>query len=336
VSVRFGLTFLPDAPGDFLRWARATDDAGFDVLGIADSQSLYRDVYICATLCALKTRRVRFGPRVINPLTRHPAVAACAAASLEEMAPGRTFLGIGTGDSATYNLGLGAATHTQLREYVRAVRELLAHGETLYEGRRSVFTWARPAHLPIYVAASGPRTLRLAGEIADGVVINTGLEPNIIRDSILQIQSGARAANRDPSAIDLWWLPLCNVRDSREQALSEIRMSLASAGSHLSRFTTEGKHIPPERLEAVHELGRRYQFDAHDKPGGPNVGLVDELSLRDYLAERFAIAGTPADCIDKIKRVAAAGATNLWMSVHFEDKVSFIQRWAAEVMPAFR
>jgi alkanesulfonate monooxygenase SsuD/methylene tetrahydromethanopterin reductase-like flavin-dependent oxidoreductase (luciferase family) len=74
----------------------------------------------------------------------------------------------------------------------------------------------------------------------------------------------------------------------------------------------------------------------HDKPGGPNVGLVDELGLRDYLAERFAIAGTPADCIDKIERVAAAGATNLWISVHFEDKVSFIQRWAAVVMPTFR
>ena len=332
---RFGITFLPNAPAEFVEWARASDAAGFDRIGIADSQSLYRDVYVCATLCAGATRRVHFGPRVINPLTRHPAVAACAAATLDELAPGRTFLGIGSGDSATYNLGLGAATHQQIRAYVRAIRELWTTGETIYEGRRSVLTWARPMHVPIFLAASGPRTLRLAGEIADGVVINTGLEPEIIRDSIDRVHAGAAAAGRDPASVELWWLPLCHVRDSREEALREISMSLASAGSHLARFTTDGKHIPADVLPAVRELARRYHFDAHDQPGGGNAGLVDELGLRDYLAERFAIAGTPAECIRKIERVVAAGASNLWMSVHFDDKVAFIRRWAREVMPAF-
>ena len=76
MTVRFGITFLPGPPRDFVEWCRAAEAGGFEMIGIADSQSLYREVYVSTTLCATNTTRVRFGPRVINPLTRHPAVAA--------------------------------------------------------------------------------------------------------------------------------------------------------------------------------------------------------------------------------------------------------------------
>src|SRR5918992_4419848 len=103
MTVRFGITFLPNAPREFIEWCRVAEETGFDIIGIADSQSLYREVYVSTTLCAVNTSRIRFGPRVINPLTRHPAVPASAAATLEELAPGRTMLGLGIGDSAVYN-----------------------------------------------------------------------------------------------------------------------------------------------------------------------------------------------------------------------------------------
>ena len=88
MTIGFGIDFLPNAPQEFIEWSRVAEDVGFDIVGIADLQSLYRDVYVSTTLCAVNTKRVRFGPRVINPLTRHPAVAASAAATLEELAPG--------------------------------------------------------------------------------------------------------------------------------------------------------------------------------------------------------------------------------------------------------
>ena len=113
-------------------------------------------------------------------------------------------------------------------------------------------------------------------------------------------------------------------------------MSLASAGSHLSRFTTEGKHIPPELLDRVKQLGARYHFDQHDKPDSANRQLVEDLGLVDYLADRFAVAGTADDCVRKLERAVEAGATQFWMSVHFEDKVRFMREWAGKVMPAFR
>jgi len=79
--VRFGINFLPRRARELLDWVKAAEDTGFDIAGVADSQSLYRDVYVCEALVATNTKSIRFGSRVINPLTRHPAVAACAAAA---------------------------------------------------------------------------------------------------------------------------------------------------------------------------------------------------------------------------------------------------------------
>ena len=335
MQVSFGITFLPNTPSEFIEWCQTAESAGFDIIGIADSQSLYREVYVCSTLCALNTERIRFGPRVINPLTRHPAVAASAAITLEELAPGRTVLGFGTGDSAVYNIGLKPCSHAELREYVIAVRDLLATGAAQYHGQASRLTWGG-ARVPLYIAASGPKTLRLAGQIADGVVINTGLLPEIIRDSIARVREGADDAGRDPSEIDMWWLPLANLAESRDQAIAEIKMSLASAGSHLPRFTTEGKHIPPALLDRIKALGARYHFDQHDKPDSANHALIDELNLVDYLADRCSIAGSHEDCVRKLEQAVEAGAHQFWMSVHFDDKVRFLRAWGERVIPSFR
>lgn len=335
--VRFGVNYLPGPAEDTLRWARAAEDAGFDIVGIADSQSVYRDVYMCLALCAAGTRRVRLGPRVINPLTRHPAVAAGAAATLAEMAPGRTMLGIGTGDSAVLNLGITPSSRARLRDYVGTVRELLATGHSEWEGRPCRMTWggAVASRIPIYLAASGPRMLRLAGEIGDGVIINNGLTPDIVRESIAQVRAGAESAGRSLDEIDLWWLPVANVRSDRAAAIDEVAMTLASAGSHLSRFTTKGKHIPRELHDAVVALGDRYRPEEHSKPDSSNRGIIRELGLLDYLADRFAIAGTPQDCVAKIEAAVEAGARQFWMSIHFDDKERFLHDWKA-VMAAFR
>jgi 5,10-methylenetetrahydromethanopterin reductase len=272
---------------------------------------------------------------VITPVTRHPAVAACAAATLEELAPGRTLVGIGSGDSAAFNVGLRPASLAGLREYVEAIRDLLGTGSATYRGARATLTWARAA-VPLYLAASGPKTLRLAGQIADGVVIRTGITPEIVRDSIAHVQAGAQAAGRDGRAIDLWWWPDVNVAASYAEGVEEIKMSLAAAGNHLSRFTTEGKHVPPDLLEKVRILGERYAFSSHTLPGSSNNRLIEELGLVDYLADRFAAVGTPADCIEKLTAAAEAGARQFWMSVHFDDKERFLRDWAAKIAPAFR
>jgi 5,10-methylenetetrahydromethanopterin reductase len=334
--VRFGINFLPHRARELLDWVKAAEDTGFDIAGVADSQSLYRDVYVCEALVATNTRSIRFGSRVINPLTRHPAVAACAAATLEELAPGRTMLGVGTGDSAVDNIGLRPAKLAEMSEYVRTVRELLSNGQSRYQGVPCKLTWWNGTRIPIYLAASGPKTLQLAGAIADGVVINTGLTPDIVRDSIAQVRIGCERAGRDISKVDMWWLPLTCVDDDYERALHKVAPTIASAGSHLTRLATTGKHVPPELMDRIKELGRRYNSAQHDMPESANRALIKELGLIDYLADRFAVIGTAPECIEKLERAIDAGARQFWMSVHFDDKIGFMRRWSDEVMRAFR
>ena len=333
--VGFGVTLLPNAIPEFLSWCRTAEELGFDTIGIGDSQSLYREAFLTAALCAQATKRVKFGPRVINPMTRHPAVSASGAATLQEIAPGRALLGIGSGDSSVHNAGVRPARMAEMREYTVAIRDMLTKGEAQYQGETTKFTWG-PVDVPLYVAASGPKTLELAGEIADGVIIQTGLLPEVIEDSLAHVRRGAEKAGRDYDKIDKTWFPWVSIGPSREAAIERIKHSLASGAKHLARFTTEGKHIPTQFLDKVREAKKRYRFDQHQMPGSDNVKMIEDLGLVDYLADRFAIAGTVEDCIKKIETAAEAGATHFWMSVHFPDKESFMREFGEKVITAFR
>ena len=134
----------------------------------------------------------------------------------------------------------------------------------------------------------------------------------------------------------MWWLPLTCVDDDYQRALYKVAPTLASAGSHLTRLATKGKHVPPELMEKVKELGRRYNSPQHDMPESANRALIQELGLIDYLADRFAVIGSPRDCIAKLERAIEAGARQFWMSVHFDDKIGFMRDWSRQVMPAFK
>ena len=98
--VRFGLILLPEILSEFGATCREAEDAGFELLGVGDSQSVFREAYVSLTVAALATRRARLGPLVSNPVTRHPVVTASAISSLDEVSDGRAVLGLGSGDSA--------------------------------------------------------------------------------------------------------------------------------------------------------------------------------------------------------------------------------------------
>jgi 5,10-methylenetetrahydromethanopterin reductase len=292
VTIDFGINFMPTAPArEVGEWARAVERHGYAILGISDSQSICRDVYVTLALCAQATTRIRLGPRVITPVTRHPAVAASAAATIEELAPGRTMVGIGR----------ATARHNTARWCRRIMSTLhprsLAHGQAEYHRATARFTWSK-ARVPIFLAASGPKTLRLAGEIADGVVVRTGILPEIIRDSIAAVSMGAEEAGRDPDAVEMWWWPDANIAPSRREAIEEIKMSLASAGNHLTRFTTEGKHIPPDLLPRVRALGEQYTLGTTQ----PGVATPAHRGAGVDIWPTASPSPPAAECAGKIER----------------------------------
>ena len=333
-GARLGLLCLPRTVESAVADARLAEDVGFSMVGVADSQSVFREMYATLALCAQATRRVLLGPTVTNPITRHPAVAASGIATVDEIAHGRAFFGIGSGDSAILNLAERPSTLADMRAYVDTVGKLLTAGEAGWRGRTTRLTWVRRA-IPIYLSAEGPRTLELAGEIADGVIVNVGLEPALVRDAVAHVHAGARRAGRDPASIDLWTMVRANVVDDAAAGIDEIRMELASNAHHVFRFTLEGKRVPAEQADAIRRVQKGYQPAAHEALGpSPNARLLDaEPALRAWLADRFAAVGSPAAVADKLRGVVDAGIDGLLVTGFVAERTRLIRTLGEQVLP---
>ena len=335
-AMRFGTVCLwRDDPAAYAEEVAVADEVGFDLICGGDSQSVYREVYVSLTVAAMRTERALIGPMVTNPITRHPAVTASAIAAIDELSGGRAVLGIGSGDSAIRNLGEKAAKLAELREYIVTLQGLL-RGETVeWRGKSVHVGWiARP--VPIYVSAEGPRTLELAGEVADGVCMHTGTTPEIIADSLGHIHRGVEKAGRDPAAIDVWAMLKTAVADTREEAVSEIRMGLAGSAHHAFRFGLEGKYVPDHLQQPVLDLVGRYDTRAHEVWDGRNAELSDALGLTEFLADRFALVGTPDQCVDRLAALHDAGLRQVILPALGPDPAGMLRRLGDEVMPSFR
>ncbi len=330
---RLGLVCLPRSVSATVADARLAEDVGFSFVGVADSQSVFRELYTTMALCAQATRRVRIGPSVTNPITRHPAVAASGIATVEEIAPGRAIFGLGSGDSAILNLAERPSTLADMRAYLTAVRALHVDGETTWRGKTMRLTWLRRA-IPLYLAAEGPKTLELAGELCDGVIVNVGLEPALVRDAVARVHAGARRAGRDPATIDLWTMVRANVTDDVDAGLDEIKMELASNAHHVFRFTLEGKHVPGDLADAIRRVQKGYTPAAHEALGpSPNAALLDaEPALRRYLAARFAAVGPPAVVAERLRAVVDAGISGLLVTGFVGARTALIRALGEQVL----
>lgn len=311
------------------------ESAGFDTLWVGDIQSTHPELYVSLTTIAHASTRAFVGPGVTNPITRDPAVTASAIAALSDATHGRAFLGIGTGDSALHNIGRQPARMHELREYILAVKALWHHGEAEYQGRTLQLTWWKNKHpIPVLVAAHGPRMLALAGELANGVIIGTGLTAEAISFANLTVDGAAIAAGRDPRSVAHWFFSMVNVDESDNAAVESLATPLAALANLLIRGGTDGKMIPPELLEAFQELERRYEFASHAEasPTGSNATLVRDLGLLQYLAGRFAVAGTGPTVRARIAELEELGVEALWFTRTTNDTERFLDAWSQSVV----
>lgn len=336
--MRLGLSWVPDNLRTYPELVRATEDAGFDLLGVPDTQaSVYRETYVTQTTAVLNSTRLRIGPLVTHPLTRHPAVTAAALASLHELASGRIFGAFGAGDSGVYNLGLHPAKLETLAAYVRAVRSMLHGQPTAWRGATAKVLWPQGG-VPLWIGAGGPRTLELAGELADGVVIALGTTPEAVAAAEEAIARGAARAGRDPRSIERWWWMRGSIAETYEEAVTWSLPSLASVCNHAFRFSFAGKAVPERYHEAIRQLQARYDFTAHNRFGAdsPNGLLVRALGLVDFLVDRFGVVGTPRQVVERLRELEARGVTGIILRIQTPDRLRFLQVWRDEVMAPVR
>jgi 5,10-methylenetetrahydromethanopterin reductase len=333
MALSFGISFAPNHPKDVAEWCRVSEDCGFERVGLVDSQSIYRELYVSCTTGLQASKSITIGPRVTNALTRHPTVTASAMATMAELAPGRVFAGIGTGDSALINIGMRPIKLKALGEFVSCLRALMRGERVLYQGSELQLSWSK-AEIPIYVSAHGPKTLEFSGQHADGIVYGDGVGKEIVKDALSSVASGAAKAGRSVEDVDIWWGLCGNVGNSTAEAMTQIKMLLAAKANHLARFPDQNKHVPPEFREVLERIHKGYSYLEHQKPGEntTNARLVSESGLESYLAGRYAIVGTPEDCLMRLRELEEMGVRKIWLNVHFEDKIGFMKKWSREVM----
>lgn len=285
---------------------RDAEDEGVAACWIVDSQLAMRDAFSLLAVAAHETSAIQLGPGVTNLVTRHETVVANALVTLRALAPGRILAGIGAGDSAVYSIGLRPQRVDELEAAVRRLRSLLA-GSTTGDMTMKIAGNPGPAE-PIFLAASQPRMLRLAGAVADGVIIMGPADPAILREQNHEVDRGARAAGRDPGEIfrDVW---VTMAVDGEEPGVDAVR-SWASAQA---RWLAKWKQIPdslrPFEAE-MHAAAAGYDFNRHLSVSAHHARLLsDEFTLA------LAVAGDVEACAGRLGAIAAVGADRLTVSL---------------------
>src|SRR4029450_13025584 len=195
--MKFDVGILGSQPvATIVKQAQLAESLGYDTVWITDTHLISRELWATLTACAPATARVRLGPGITVPHTRHISVTASAIASLDELIPGRAVVGVGTGGSAAQTMGLTLAETPRsatLESMATGVRRL-PQGEAirLERGTDARLAWlGGPRDIPIYAAGSGPRMLAAAGRVGDGVIMYAGVDPGLLRAWVGS--AGARA-----------------------------------------------------------------------------------------------------------------------------------------------
>ena len=221
------------SPAELGRLGRLCEELGYDRLWYTDIR-LFRECYIGLAALTTHTTRIQLGPGVTDPYSRHPAVTAATIATLDELCGGRAVLGLGVGGTGFRELGLSTPLPVAaLREAVDVIRRLM-RGETVSVQGKVVslrdgllqFAPVR-AHIPIYFATHGVQVARLAGEIADGVMLGNILTPSAVDFYVDQIRRGTTQAGRRIQDVDISLRPEVCISEDEEAARAVMRHRVA-------------------------------------------------------------------------------------------------------------
>ena len=301
--------------------------AGFHGVGVHDHHHSGRDVYVTLAVAAAATRRLSLYPATTNPVTRHPLVLAATANALTEVAPGRVLLTLAPGFLSVEKAGRPQARRAQLGEVVTAVRRLLAGAPAVFEGRELRMNNAAVPAAKVFVLASGPRLLELAGEVADGVLMLVGLHPAAVAAAREHVADGARRAGRDPgevaeilvvptaiepfetahewprrwfrpgksfltypSASNLHWLRLAGLDLPDDHRPEDLPPALAARVCDAFGLFGPPEHCADRLLRAREETGADhvFLFPSHTEASGYDLPAADVAAFRDVIGPRLA------------------------------------------------
>ena len=305
-------------PTDIIASARLADKMGFSTLWVLDSPLLFHEVYTLLGALAVSTERIRLGTAVTNPLTRHPTVTASAFSTLAELSGGRATLGISVGDSALKSMNLDVARMATLAETVALCRKLL-RGEAVSCGDGKMAQLPRVAPpVPIYVAATGPKMLALAGKIADGVILMNGVAPELICEAVRIVREGKRAADREQESVRIAVWAACH--PSRDAVKFNVaRAILRNIPGPVDDLT---RKVAAQVKEA-------YDYRQHGDARADFARLIP-----DEIVARYAFFGDPSAIARQIASLAACDVDEVVLAIPTAPKIASRSAVMRDLAPA--
>lgn len=338
-----------EAIEDVQRVAAAREDEGWDCLVFADTQYLYADPYVMMSAAAVATTRIKVSHAATNPASRDISVTAAAVTAVHQLSGGRAILGMGRGDSALFYLGQAPVTSDVLEAALAKLRELLAgravpipaissgHAEAGHRPSSASLRWRADSlpPVPINLFATGPKTIRLGALLADRLTLAVGADCARIREAVRTAQHEASRACRPGELLigaDVAIAPHRDVDVARGliagKAASQARFSAMSGRA----IDSINRHDAP----MIERVSKSYDMSRHAQGGTSQTSVMSSEFL-----DRFAIAGPPELCIERLESLLGAGLSHLILSTPGRYQAGSardesIRLLATEVLPAIR
>ena len=334
----FGLVLQTDPPASaVVGLMRRAERNGFRYGWTFDSAVLWQEPFVIYSRILEHTEHLVVGPRVTNPGTRTWEVTASTFATLNDMYGNRTVCGIGRGDSAMRVAGRKPNTLARISGAMKVIRALGRGDEADLGGTVIKFPWVKPgAELPVWMAAYGPKALKMTGEEADGFILQLA-DLYLTEYMVKAVKDAAAGAGRDPSEVKICVAaPAYITEDDSPEALAHAREQCrwfgGMVGNHVAdivaRYGREGAEIPPALTDYIQ--GRTdYDYNEHGRAGNTHTAFVP-----DDVIDRFCIFGPAADHVARLQELAALGIDQFAIYLQHDAKEATLQAYGEHVIPA--
>jgi len=330
--LEFAITFKPDMPHErIVALSKQAEAAGFGYGWIFDSHVLWQEPYPLLTLMAVNTKRMRLGTCVTNPAVRDASVTASLLATLNRISGGRMDLGIGRGDSSRRVMGKKPTTLDRLEDTVRVIRDLCSAKKIEYEGRDIQMTWATEGVPPVWIAGYGPKALRCAGKVADGVILQFA-DPHLIKWCLGFVKEGAEEAGRDFSKIRVMSAAPVWVSSDLAKARDRVRWFPALVSNHVVDLVSRYKPDElPEELTSYVRDRKGYNYLHHAEVGSSNAEFVS-----DEIVDKFAIVGPADEHVRRLKELESIGVTQFNIYLMSGEEEETVELYGRDIVPRVR
>jgi 5,10-methylenetetrahydromethanopterin reductase len=283
-KIALAFALMPDSPlKTIVEWTKTAEDAGFEGVFLTEANN---DSLACSLGLGFNTSRIKLGTAITNIYLRHPLLLANEVAALHEFTGGRFILGLGTGHregngAIGIDMGGPADPMKKMRDTVVTLRKALDGGRTnpKVEGKQ-----------PIYLAGVSRPMVRLAGEVADGVIFNF-FPPTRVKEALGEIAEGAQKAGRDPKAIEATLFATAFISDDLEAARRPARTLLSRYGAlrfYGNMLANAGFEREMEGIRAAGKDGKAAIAAVSDRMIDSTLLVGPEARIRERLAELTA------------------------------------------------